>query len=82
MSDDIERHVALFLTWHDLRAVRQTCRRPGMPRPAPVALARMRCRTAWQQWLRVPRRRRARMTMLAPVGRRARRDPDDPIMPF
>ena len=82
MADDLERHVASFLTWHDLRAVRQTCRRPGMPRPAPVAWARLRCRAAWQQWLRAPRRRRARRLLLGPVGRSARRHPNDPVMLF
>ena len=79
MADDLERHIATYLTWHDLRAVRQTCRRPGFPRPAPVALVRLVCRAAWQQWRRAPRRRRA---MLWAARRRAFRHPDDPVILF
>ena len=79
MADDLERHVASYLTWHDLRAVRQTCRRPGLPRPAPVALARLVCRAAWQKWRSAPRRRRL---MVQSSRRRALRHPDDPIIQF
>ena len=83
MADDLEQHIATFFSWHDLRAVRQTCRQPNFPKPAPVALARIRCRMAWRRWQNAPRGRQPKIVRLMAGGRqRARRQPSDGILLF
>lgn len=57
MADAVERHIATFLTWHDMRALQQTSRNTGFPAPAPVHMARIACRRAWRAWSALPRRR-------------------------
>jgi len=57
MADDLERLIATYLTWHDMRALQQTSRTTGFPAPAPVKLARVACRRAWRAWCALPRRR-------------------------